>query len=82
MVANYQSIIEERLQKMQLEQEKLMLQAQKQSAEQMQAQERLMLDKQKQVDDLLLKLTDMEQKYQAQLNAEFNQNKEVTNEMR
>jgi hypothetical protein len=82
MVANYQSIIEDRLQKMQLEQEKLMLQAQKQSAEQMQAQERLMLDKQKQVDDLLLKLTDMEQKYQAQLNAEFNQNKEVTNEMR
>lgn len=82
MVANYQSIIDERLQKMQLEQEKLMLQAQKQQADQMQAQEKLMLEKQKQVDDLLLKLTDMEQKYQAQLNAEFNQNKEVTNGMR
>ena len=82
MVANYQSIIEERLQKMQLEQEKLMLQAQKQSAEQMQQQEKLMLEKQKQVDDLLLKLTDMEQKYQTQLNAEFNQNKEVANEVR
>jgi hypothetical protein len=52
MVANYESIIQERMAKLMHEQEKLDLQ------------------KQKQIDDVMLKLTEMEQKYMTQLNAE------------
>ena len=67
MVANYQSLIDERLAKMENERAKVL-----------QEQERIMLDKQKQVDDLLLKLTEMEQKYNKQLDSELTQNARVT----
>ncbi len=56
MIANYNSLIEERMAKI------------------MQEQEKINLQKQKQLDDLLLKLTEMEQKYGQQLNAEMQQN--------
>jgi hypothetical protein len=56
MIANYNSLIEERMAKILQEQEKLNLQ------------------KQKQIDDVMLKLTEMEQKYMAQLNQEAQQN--------
>lgn len=52
MVANYESIIQERIAKI------------------MQEQEKINLQKQKQIDDVMLKLTEMEQKYMAQLNQE------------
>jgi hypothetical protein len=52
MVANYESIIQERMAKL------------------MQEQEKLDLQKQKQIDDVMLKLTELEQKYMTQLNAE------------
>lgn len=67
MIANYHSIIQERMTKIENERDKVL-----------QEQEKIMLEKQKQVDNLLLKLTEMEQKYATQLNAEFINNQEVT----
>jgi hypothetical protein len=57
MIANYQSIIDERMAKMENERIKLM-----------QAQEKIDAEKQKQLDTVMLKLTELEQKYSTQLN--------------
>lgn len=67
MIANYESIIQERLQQMENERIKLA-----------QAQEKIDADKQKQLDDVMLKLTQMEQEFNRQLNADAAQNREVT----
>lgn len=74
MIANYQSIIDERIAKMENERAKVQ-----------QGQEKLMLEqqkifdaKQKQLDELMLKLTEMEQEYGRQLNQEAAENRQVT----
>ena len=59
MIANYESIIAERMQKMENERIKLA-----------QAQEKIDADKQKQLDAVMLKLTELEQQFATQLNAE------------
>jgi len=43
----------------------------------LQEQEKLNLQKQKQIDDVMLKLTEMEQKYGQQLDAEVTSNRET-----
>jgi hypothetical protein len=70
MIANYQSIIQERMQQMENERIKLA-----------QAQEKIDADKQKQLDTVMLKLTEMEQQYAKQLDTEYQQNAEVINGM-
>ncbi|HSG93849.1 MAG TPA: hypothetical protein VK999_08995, partial [Methylotenera sp.] len=78
MIANYKSIIEERIAKMENERAKVMQGQEKLMLE----QEKIANDKQKQLDDLMLKLTEMEQKYGQQLNQEAANNREVTNGVR
>lgn len=66
MIANYESIIQERMQQMENERIKLI-----------QAQDKIDADKQKQLDTVMLKLTELEQKFAMQLNAEAAANRQT-----
>lgn len=66
MIANYESIIQERMQQMENERIKLI-----------QAQEKIDADKQKQLDTVMLKLTELEQQFAMQLNAEAAENRQT-----
>jgi hypothetical protein len=66
MIANYQSIIQERMQQMENERIKLA-----------QAQEKIDADKQKQLDTVMLKLTEMEQQFGKQLEGEAISNRQA-----
>jgi cytochrome c556 len=70
MIANYESIIQERMQQMENERIKLA-----------QAQEKIEAEKQKQIDTVMLKLTELEQQFGKQLEGEYQQNAEVINGM-
>ena len=65
MIANYESIIAERMQQMENERIKLA-----------QDQEKIEADKQKQLDTVMLKLTELEQQFATQLNAEAAANRQ------
>ena len=66
MIANYESIIQERMQQMENERIKLV-----------QAQEKIDAEKQKQLDTVMLKLTELEQQFAMQLNAEAAANRQT-----
>jgi cytoplasmic iron level regulating protein YaaA (DUF328/UPF0246 family) len=66
MIANYQSIIQERMQQMENERIKLM-----------QAQEKIDAEKQKQLDTVMMKLTELEQQYGKQLEGEALSNRKA-----